>query len=88
MNDLASRRIWLKKNEVVRQDTTLAQMVFSVPRIVAHLSEFMRLLPGDVVLTGTPFGVAFNKKEPDYLKAGDSVRLGIDGLGEQFSHVV
>ena len=88
VSDLMSRRIWLKKNEVVRQDTTLAQMVVSVPRIVAHLSEFMRLLPGDVVLTGTPFGVAFNKKEPDYLKPGDSVRLGIDGFGEQFSNVV
>jgi 2-keto-4-pentenoate hydratase/2-oxohepta-3-ene-1,7-dioic acid hydratase in catechol pathway len=85
--DLARRRIWLKKNEVTRQDTTLAQMVHSVPKIVAHLSEFMSLVPGDLVLTGTPFGVAFNKKEPDYLKPGDTVRLAIDGLGEQFSVV-
>lgn len=86
--DLASRRIWLKKNEVNRQDSTLAKMVFSVSKIVAHLSEFMRLIPGDVILTGTPFGVAFNKKEPDYLRSGDSMRLGIDGFGEQFSAVM
>ena len=88
MTDLASRRIWLKKNEAIRQDTNLAQMIFSVPQIVAHLSEFMRLLPGDVVLTGTPFGVAFNKPKPDYLIAGDLIRCGIDGLGEQHSVVV
>jgi 2-keto-4-pentenoate hydratase/2-oxohepta-3-ene-1,7-dioic acid hydratase in catechol pathway len=88
VSDLASRRIWLKKNEVVRQDTTLAQMVFSVPQIVAHLSEFMRLVPGDVVLTGTPFGVAFNKPKPDYLVPGDSIRCGIEGIGEQLSAVV
>ena len=87
MSDLANRRIWLKKNDKFRQDTTLAQMIFSVPRIVAHLSEFMRLMPGDIVLTGTPLGVAFNKPNADYLVPGDLIRCGIDGLGEQFSEV-
>jgi 2-keto-4-pentenoate hydratase/2-oxohepta-3-ene-1,7-dioic acid hydratase in catechol pathway len=86
--DLAQRRIWLQKNGVTRQDTTLAQMIFAVPKIVAHLSEFMRLLPGDVVLTGTPLGVAFNKPEPDYLRAGDILRCGIEGLGEQRTEVI
>ncbi|MBG1233811.1 fumarylacetoacetate hydrolase family protein [Aestuariivirga litoralis] len=87
MRDLATRRIWLKKNDVVRQDTHLRRLVFSVPQIVAHLSEFMRLMPGDAVLTGTPFGVAFNKPKPDYLAAGDVIHCGIDGLGEQLCTV-
>ena len=87
VSDLANRRIWLKKNGVTRQETTLARMVVPVSKIVAHLSEFMRLLPGDVVLTGTPFGVAFNKPDPDYLVPGDLIRCGIDGLGEQLNMV-
>ena len=62
-------------------------MVVSVPKIVSHLSEFMRLLPGDIVLTGTPFGVAYNKAEPDYLIPGDVICCGIDGLGEQLNTV-
>ena len=87
LTDLNSRRIWLKKNDVIRQDTTLAKMVVSVPKLVSHLSEFMRLLPGDIVLTGTPFGVAYNKAEPDYLIPGDVICCGIDGLGEQLNTV-
>ena len=86
--DLGSRRIWLQKNEVVRQDSVLAQMIFGIPQIVAHLSEFMRLVPGDVILTGTPNGVAYNKSEPDYLRPGDFLRCGIEGLGEQLTKVV
>ena len=86
--DFGSRRIWLQKNEVVRQDTVLARMIFTVPQIIAHLSEFMRLVPGDVILTGTPNGVAYNKSEPDYLRPGDLLRCGIEGLGEQLTKVV
>ena len=86
--DLGGRRIWLQKNEVVRQDTVLARMIFTVPKIIAHLSEFMRLVPGDVILTGTPNGVAYNKSEPDYLRPGDLLRCGIEGLGEQLTKVV
>jgi 2-keto-4-pentenoate hydratase/2-oxohepta-3-ene-1,7-dioic acid hydratase in catechol pathway len=63
-------------------------MFFTVPQIVVHLSEFMRLLPGDVILTGTPQGVAYNKPEPDYLGPGDLLRCGIEGLGEQRTEVV
>lgn len=88
VSDLGDRRIWLQKNGAIRQDTILAQMIFTVPRIVANLSEFMRLLPGDVILTGTPRGVAYNKSNPDYLRAGDLLRCGIDGLGEQRTEVV
>jgi 2-keto-4-pentenoate hydratase/2-oxohepta-3-ene-1,7-dioic acid hydratase in catechol pathway len=86
--ELSHRRIWLQKNEAMRQDSSLSQMIFKIPTIVAHLSEFMRLLPGDVILTGTPFGVAYNKSDPDYLEPGDLIRCGIDGLGEQRTEVV
>jgi 2-keto-4-pentenoate hydratase/2-oxohepta-3-ene-1,7-dioic acid hydratase in catechol pathway len=86
--DLGSRRIWLRKNDVLRQDSILARMIFTVPQIVAHLSEFMRLMPGDVILTGTPKGVAYNKAVPDYLRPGDLLRCGIEGLGEQLTKVV
>lgn len=86
--DLGPRRIWLQKNDVVRQDSLLSRMIFSVPRIIAHLSEFMRLVPGDVILTGTPRGVAYNKSDPDYLRPGDLLRCGIEGLGEQRTEVV
>jgi 2-keto-4-pentenoate hydratase/2-oxohepta-3-ene-1,7-dioic acid hydratase in catechol pathway len=85
--DLGGRRIWLRKNDVTRQDSILARMIFTVPQIVAHLSDFMRLMPGDVILTGTPNGVAYNKSEPDYLQPGDFLRCGIEGLGEQFTKV-
>lgn len=85
--DLGDRRIWLRKNDVVRQDARLSQMIFTPPRIIAHLSEFMRLVPGDVILTGAPPGVAYNKPEPDYLRPGDLLRCGIDGLGEQCTEV-
>lgn len=81
--NLGDRRIWLRKNDVLRQDSLLSRMIFTVPRIIAHLSEFMRLMPGDVILTGTPHGVAYNKPEPDYLRPGDLLRCGIEGLGEQ-----
>jgi 2-keto-4-pentenoate hydratase/2-oxohepta-3-ene-1,7-dioic acid hydratase in catechol pathway len=86
--NLGSRRIWLQKNDVVRQESLLARMIFTVPKIIAHLSEFMRLMPGDVILTGTPPGVAYNKPNPDYLRPGDLLRCGIEGLGEQRTKVV
>ncbi|WP_426409647.1 fumarylacetoacetate hydrolase family protein [Bradyrhizobium ganzhouense] len=86
--DLGPRRIWLQKNDVIRQDSLLSRMIFSVPRIIAHLSEFMRLVPGDVILTGTPRGVAYNKSDPDYLRPGDQLHCGIEGLGEQHTQVV
>jgi 2-keto-4-pentenoate hydratase/2-oxohepta-3-ene-1,7-dioic acid hydratase in catechol pathway len=75
--------IWLRKNGELRQDSRTSRLVFSVSQIIAHLSEFMTLLPGDLILTGTPHGVAYNKPEPDYLTDGDVVTCGIDGLGQQ-----
>lgn len=76
-------KIWLRKNDELRQDSRTGSLVFSVPQIIAHLSEFMTLLPGDLLLTGTPHGVAYNKENPDYLKPGDVISCGIDGLGSQ-----
>ena len=75
--------IWLKKNGELRQNTRTSGLVFSVNQIVSYLSEFMTLMPGDLILTGTPQGVAYNKPDPDYLKAGDVINCGIEGLGEQ-----
>jgi 2-keto-4-pentenoate hydratase/2-oxohepta-3-ene-1,7-dioic acid hydratase in catechol pathway len=62
-------------------------MIFTVAECVSYISEFMTLLPGDVITTGTPQGVGLGLKPPQYLSAGDTMRLGIDGLGEQFQHV-
>jgi 2-keto-4-pentenoate hydratase/2-oxohepta-3-ene-1,7-dioic acid hydratase in catechol pathway len=88
VTELGKRRIWLRKNDVVCQDSSLDRMIFKMPRIIAHLAEFMRLMPGDLILTGTPHGVAYNKPAPDYLQPGDVLRCGIEGLGEQRTEVV
>lgn len=73
----------LSVNGVERQNSNTADMIFSVKQIIAYLSQIMILLPGDVVLTGTPSGVALGMKPPQYLKVGDVVTLSADGLGSQ-----
>lgn len=73
--------LWLKVNGVTRQNSTTAQMIFSVRQLISYLSQFMSLLPGDVISTGTPPGVGLGFKPPIFLKTGDVVELGIDGLG-------
>lgn len=75
--------IWLDVNGERKQTGTTATMVFDCAHIVAYLSAFLTLEAGDVIATGTPPGVGMGAKPPRYLKAGDTVRLGIDGLGEQ-----
>jgi 2-keto-4-pentenoate hydratase/2-oxohepta-3-ene-1,7-dioic acid hydratase in catechol pathway len=81
--------MWLKVNGDVRQKSSTANMIFDVPTLVSYLSEFMTLLPGDVISTGTPAGVALGMRPaPVYLKAGDLVELGIDGLGESRQRVM
>lgn len=77
-----STRLWLKVNGTLKQDSTTSDLIFDVPTLVSYLSRFMTLLPGDVVSTGTPPGVGMGHKPPLYLKAGDVVEYGIDGLGE------
>ena len=63
-------------------------MVFGVAHLVSYLSRFMSLQPGDIISTGTPPGVGLGQKPPTYLRAGNSIRLGIDGLGTQTQSVV
>jgi 2-keto-4-pentenoate hydratase/2-oxohepta-3-ene-1,7-dioic acid hydratase in catechol pathway len=81
--------MWLTVNGEVRQRSTTANMIFDVAALISYISGFMTLLPGDVVSTGTPSGVGLGMKPaPVYLKAGDEVVLGIDGLGESRQRVV
>jgi 2,4-diketo-3-deoxy-L-fuconate hydrolase len=79
--DVHSLRMWLKVNGEMKQDSNSSNMVFKVPKLISYVSEFMSLLPGDVISTGTPAGVGLGQKPPVYLKEGDVVELGIDGLG-------
>lgn len=75
--------MWLKVNGQTMQDGTTATMVYQVPFLVSYLSQFFTLHPGDVISTGTPPGVGMGMKPPRYLKPGDVVELGIEGLGCQ-----
>jgi 2,4-diketo-3-deoxy-L-fuconate hydrolase len=87
--DPASLGMWLSVNGEMRQQSTTANMIFDVPTIVSYVSQFMTLLPGDVISTGTPAGVGLGMRpSPVYLKAGDVVALGIERLGEASQRVV
>ena len=80
--------MWLDVNGRRMQTGSTQTMIFSVAKIVSYVSQFMTLEPGDVITTGTPPGVGMGMKPPVYLKAGDQIALGIDGLGEQRQVVV
>jgi len=81
--------MWLTVNGTTRQKGTTANMIFNVPTLVSYVSQFMTLLPGDVISTGTPAGVGLGvKPTPVYLQAGDEVELGIDSLGRARQKVV
>jgi 2-keto-4-pentenoate hydratase/2-oxohepta-3-ene-1,7-dioic acid hydratase in catechol pathway len=73
--------LWLKVNGITRQNSSTKQLIFNVPQVVSYISQFMTLLPGDVISTGTPPGVGLGFKPPIFLQAGDVVELGIEGLG-------
>ena len=75
--------LWLRVNGDERQNGNTSNMIFPVLEVVHYLSQFMVLEPGDVVNTGTPAGVGLGMKPPTYLRAGDVVELGVEGLGEQ-----
>lgn len=75
-------KCWLKVNGNTMQNGTTANFVFNIPAVIAYTSQFMTLLPGDVISTGTPAGVGLGFNPPVYLKPGDVIELGIDGLGE------
>jgi 2,4-didehydro-3-deoxy-L-rhamnonate hydrolase len=81
IRDVNNLRLWLKVNGQTMQDGTTANLIFKIPFLVSYLSQFMTLLPGDIISTGTPAGVGLGMNPQVYLKAGDVVELGIDGLG-------
>src|ERR1700759_708788 len=86
--DVQKLGLWLDVNGKRGQTGATPRLIFSVAKCIAHLSTFLTLLPGDVVTTGTPPGVGLGMKPPQFLKVGDVVTLGIDGLGEQRQEIV
>ena len=80
--DASDLRLWLRVNGEPCQDSRTSALIFGVPQLVAYISSFMTLLPGDLISTGTPAGVGAGRKPPSYLQPGDVVEFGIDGLGE------
>jgi len=73
--------LWLKLNGETLQSSNTSDMIFDVPHLVSYISQFMTLLPGDVISTGTPSGVGMGLKPPRFLKTGDIIELGVEGLG-------
>jgi 2,4-didehydro-3-deoxy-L-rhamnonate hydrolase len=88
LGNVAELPMWLSVNGQSRQKSSTHQMIFDVPTLVSYLSRFMTLLPGDVISTGTPAGVGLGMDPPTFLKAGDVVELGIDGLGKQRQRIL
>ena len=88
VGDVGDLPIWTKVNGEMRQNANTSDMVFSVPYLVSYISQFMTLLPGDVIATGTPSGVGMGMSPPRYLQSGDLVEMGIDGIGEITQRIV
>ncbi len=80
--------LWLHLNGERLQHSNTSDFIFDIPEVVSYISRFMTLLPGDVISTGTPFGVGLGFNPPRYLKAGDVMELGIDGLGVSRQEVI
>jgi 2,4-didehydro-3-deoxy-L-rhamnonate hydrolase len=87
IKDENNLRLWLSVNGKMMQDGNTDDLIFKIPFLVSYISQFMTLLPGDVISTGTPQGVGLGFNPAIYLKEGDIVELGIDGLGTQKQHV-
>lgn len=81
IEDPHNLNLWLKVNGEMVQQSNTSDFVFNIPQVLSYISQFMTLLPGDIISTGTPAGVGLGLKPPTFLKAGDVVELGIDGLG-------
>jgi 2,4-diketo-3-deoxy-L-fuconate hydrolase len=79
--DVHNLPMWLKVNGETKQSSSTKELVFDVPTLVSYISQFMTLLPGDIISTGTPAGVGLGQKPPRFLAPGDVVELGIEGLG-------
>jgi 2-keto-4-pentenoate hydratase/2-oxohepta-3-ene-1,7-dioic acid hydratase in catechol pathway len=86
--DVQNLRLWLELNGKRVQDSSTSDMIFTVAKLVSDTSQYVILQPGDVITTGTPQGVGLGMKPEQYLKPGDVMRLGIDGLGIQEQRVL
>jgi 2-keto-4-pentenoate hydratase/2-oxohepta-3-ene-1,7-dioic acid hydratase in catechol pathway len=75
-------RLWCSVNGDMKQDSNTDDLLYGIDHIVWYISQFMELFPGDVINTGTPYGVGMGFKPPVYLKAGDVLKTGIEGIGE------
>ncbi|MDB4436053.1 fumarylacetoacetate hydrolase family protein [Akkermansiaceae bacterium] len=80
--DPQNLKLWTKVNGETRQDSNTNDMIFPIDELISYISRFMTLLPGDVISTGTPEGVGLGMNPPQFLKVGDIVELGIEGIGE------
>ena len=87
IKDPNNLNLWLKLNGKMMQNSNTSDFIFNIQIVVSYISQFMTLLPGDVISTGTPFGVGLGLNPPKYLKPGDVVELGIEGLGNAKQHV-
>lgn len=88
ISDPHKLRLWLTVNGEKVQDGNTSDFIFDIPTVISYLSQFMSLMPGDIISTGTPEGVGLGFKPPRYLKPGDVIELGIDGLGSARQEVV
>lgn len=88
VKDPMNLTIWLKVNGKTYQNSNTKNMVFGPAQLVSYLSQYMSLQPGDIISTGTPPGVGLGQKPPVYLNVGDTVQLGIEGLGEQLQKIL
>ena len=88
IEDVNNLKMWLKVNGETMQSSNSSNLHYKVPFLLSYVSQFMTLLPGDIISTGTPPGVGLGMDPPVYLKAGDLVELGIDQLGSSAQKVV
>ena len=87
VSDFSDRKLWLKVNGKMMQNSSTKHLIFGVAHLVSYISEFMTLLPGDCIATGTPPGVGLGMKPNVWLQPGDVMELGVEGLGEQRQRV-
>jgi 2,4-didehydro-3-deoxy-L-rhamnonate hydrolase len=88
ISDPHNLRLWLKLNGKMMQDGNTSNFIFNIPHLIAYTSRFMTLLPGDIISTGTPAGVGLGMKPNLYLKPGDVIELGVDGLGTAMQKLI
>jgi 2-keto-4-pentenoate hydratase/2-oxohepta-3-ene-1,7-dioic acid hydratase in catechol pathway len=88
IKDYLNLRIWLKVNGEIKQESNTSNMFYDVPALISSVSQYMTLLPGDILCTGTPAGVGHGRKPPEYLKKGDVIEYGIEGLGKAVQKVI